>query len=131
MKIQEFNFITGYAKNRIRDQNWNGTLSVGSQNIQIDYSKPVTLERCKKILERCEKETGREYSRIELNHAIYSKTDGNELGDYPEQTFLDKKYVYDAIENSLLIYDRGEPVYANDNGAICNDHAALCDSLFD
>jgi hypothetical protein len=98
----------------------------------VDYSKPVTLERCRAILQTANEISGRNLGVIELRHSIYSKTPGNECGDFAETCYLDKTYRYDPKANSLTIFDRGECVYSNENGQILRGddaHVAYCDGL--
>lgn len=119
MEKQTFNFVIG-----------DGRLVVsadGRVRLAVDHSRPITHKRCAAILLAARELAGRNIQRISIHHSVFSRTAGNECGDWAETCYLDKRYDYDGL--SLIVWDRGQPVYANDNGAICRDQAALWDSL--
>jgi hypothetical protein len=126
---EEFNFVVGFVRtpHGLRDGK---TVTNPEKTIRltVDHSKPITLERCARILDEACKLSGRNLAMISIYHSIYSKTAGNN-GDVAETCYLDKRWDYYPDTNSLLIYDRGEPVYANDNGVICTNQAAIYDSM--
>lgn len=120
MEKQELNFVTGNGETIISPDR--------KIRLTIDYLRPVTLVRCKEILRAAERLSGRTLTKISLYHAIYSKSPGNECGDWAETCYLNMRYDYDLASNSLVIFKDNEPIYANDNGAICRDAVALMDS---
>ncbi len=123
----EHNFIVGFEH-----RNHGRTLFHDGKNLAVDYNRPLTLSRCKDILLKARELTGQELTIIEMHHAIYSKTEGNECGDYPEECFLNKKYIYGFPANSLIIKDGDEVVYINEDGKILRGddaNIAYCDSL--
>lgn len=130
---ETFNFVVGYYKdvNGIsRGETVSGIHEGVEKRLVVDHSRPVTLVRCSEILKTAEKLMQRELTKIEICWSVFSKSEGN-CSDCAEECFEDKKYVYTKSSNSLVIWDKDTPVYANDNGQICRDQAALCDSLFD
>ena len=131
---EEFNFVVGWENGGGRNL-VNGMTVMNPEKtirLQVDYDRPVTLERCREILDKARELSGRDLVGIDLHHSIYDKTPGNECGDFAETCHLDKKYRYLSRDNSLTIFDRGEPVYTNENGVITRgDDAAVAyyDSL--
>lgn len=128
MEKVEHNFVVGFVDGRdgrtvIKNHDGKPT------RLSVDYSCPITLERCAKILNVARSMTGRLLTSITLHHSIYSNTPGNEFGDGPETCFLDMRYDYDGEKNSLVIYKNGEPVYVNDDGEIARDEAAIYDCM--
>lgn len=97
--------------------------------LTVDHSRPITLARCKEIYDAACKLSGRDLSRISICLSTYSVSPGNECGDWPEECYEDKQWDYDPARNILIGWDMGKPVYANDNGQICTDQDALCDTL--
>lgn len=91
----------------------------------------VTLKKCQEIAEKI-RELGHEPKTLKV---ILSKWDdeGYEMGDdskpMPRQT-LNKTAFYNVDKNTLVIWQDGEPVYANANGTICRDRVALADSYY-
>lgn len=131
MSKTENNYVVGFVRAA-----WGGLIDGASVHnpdrtirLEIDYSKPVTLARCAEIMTKARELSGRDLAMISIRRSIYSVTPGNEPGDHAETCYMDKKWDYTAANNSMVIYDRGEPVYANDDGAICTGQAALYDSL--
>lgn len=127
----EHNYVVGFVR-----ATWGGLVDGAAVynpertiRLEVDHSKPITLDRCAEIMSKARELSGRELVMISIRRSIYSKTPGNECGDFAETCYMDKKWDYTASTNSMVIYDRGEPVYANDDGAICTDQAALYDSL--
>jgi len=96
--------------------------------VVIDLDKPVTLKRCRDIC-----------NKFDINHLaindwrFYDRDTGNEipLWDTEEIGYntTKKDYMYRRDFNSLVIWNNGMPVYANDNGDICLDLDALADTL--
>ena len=90
----------------------------------------VTLEKCQEVAGKA-RELGHEPKTLKF---ILSEWDdeGYEMGDdtkpAPKQ-LLNKTVVYDVAQNSMVIWQNGEPIYANDDGIICRNRAALADSL--
>lgn len=100
--------------------------------LAVNYAEPVTLTRCAALFKKAVEFSGRNLGLIELHHSIYSKTPGNECGDFAETCYLDKTYRFDPKANSLTIFDRGECVYSNENGQILRGddaRVAYCDGL--
>lgn len=130
MQKQEFNFVVGFVEDNRQGLLIDGRTIYNPEKtirLEIDYSKSITLQRCAEIMAAARKLSGRDLAMISIRHSIYSKSPDNECGDFPETCYLDKHYDYDARTNSLTIYDRGVPVYANDNGVVCRDQVALFD----
>jgi hypothetical protein len=127
---EEFNFVVGFVRTPYGLRNGR-TVMTPDKTIKLNHSKPITLARCARILvlDEARKLSGRDLAMISIRRSIYSKTPGNECGDFAETCYLDKRWDYYPDTNSLLIYDRGELVYANDNGQVCTNQAALYDSM--
>lgn len=127
---EEFNYVVGFIRTEygLRD----GQTVTNPENtirLEIDHSGPITLDRCSRILKKARELSGRDLAMISIHRSIFSKTPGNECADFPETCYLDKRWDFYPDTNSLLIYDRGEPVYSNDNGQVCTDQVALYDSM--
>lgn len=127
---EEFNYVVGFVRTPygLRD----GQTVTNPENtirLEIDHSRPITLDRCAHILSKARELSGRDLAMISIHRSIFSKTPGNECGDFPETCYLDKRWDFYPDTNSLMIYDRGEPVYSNDNGQVCTDQVALYDSM--
>lgn len=101
----------------------------GKTRLTVDHSQPITLARCATIYAAACKLSGRTYKRLSIRLFVYSVTPGNEYGDGPETCYVVKAWNYDPHRNSLVIWDKGKPVYANDDGVICRDQDALYDTL--
>ena len=129
---EEFNFVVGFilvGRNIV-----DGRAVINPQKsirLQIDHTIPITLVRCAEIMQVARQLSGRPLAYISIRRSIYTVTPGNECSDWAEDCLMDKKWNYDSHTNSLEIFDRGEPVYANNNGSICRDQAALYDCLGD
>jgi len=128
--VEEFNFVVGFTRVDTHGLRDGRTVMSPDKTVKlaVDHSEPITLERCARILEEARKLSGRNLAMISIRRSIYSMTPDND-GDSAETCYLDKRWDYYPDTNSLLIYDRGEPVYANDNGVICTDQAAIYDSM--
>lgn len=125
MERQEYNYVMGFD-----NQSGKAVMSPDETvKLIIDHSKPITLKRAKEIFKAACELSGRDLYKISIELSAYSKTPGNECGDAAEECLIDKKWVYTLKTNSLVIWDKGEPVYANDNGVICTDQVALYDTL--
>ncbi len=120
MEKEELNYVIGWEKNDRGDLIDGYAVMNPERTIRmaVNYNEPVTMARCKHILGVARTLSGRNLVGIDLCHSVYSKTPGNELGDFPEQCFKDKKYSYRPKENSLIISDKGRIVYMNENGSI-------------
>jgi hypothetical protein len=101
----------------------------GKTRLTVDHSESITLARCATIYAAACTLSGRTYKRLSIRLSVYSVTPGNECGDGPETCYVDKHWDYDPHRNSMVIWDKGQPVYANDNGVICRDQDALYDTL--
>lgn len=128
---EEYNYVVGFVR-----ATWGGLIDGAAVHnherticLEVDHSKPITLERCAEIMSKARKLSGRDLAMISIRRSIYSVTPGNECGDHAETCYMDKRWDYTASTNSMATYDRGEPVCYNDDGVICTDQAALYDSL--
>jgi hypothetical protein len=88
----------------------------------------VTIEKCQEVTENIKK-VGHDPEKLEFMLYIYTKSKDNECGDFPEECLLDRKVVYYPKTNCMQIWEKGEPVYENFNGVICDDRVALMDCL--
>ena len=79
----------------------------------MNMSKPVTLQRFKDLAAKLKREFGLDYEYLSVQHC--------------EKT-VDKYYQFLVDENRLLIWDKDEPVYENDNGVITSDPTVLADT---
>ena len=134
MHTEEFRTISGtYPNGRTKAivVKENGTEYIAA----LDMTKPVTLQRMHELKAKLKDKTGIDFNYLEVNHSVY-------LFDCDEETYkeyhqdippcdkpVDKKYQFWADQNRLLIWDRGYPVYENNNGVICKDETALADCL--
>ena len=101
-------------------------------NLRPDMSTALTRDRCSTLLQEARAMTGRNLHRIEVHDSEYSKTPGNECGDFEETCYRDKRYIYEARTDALTIVDDGDVVYINEGGNILRgDDAAVAhaDSL--
>jgi hypothetical protein len=87
----------------------------------------VSMEKCHEITEKV-RSFGHEPKSLDFLLSIYTKTEGNDCGDIPEECLLNRHVHYDIKHNCMTIYDNREPVYQNNNGVICTDFTALMDS---
>ena len=104
----------------------------------MNMSKPVTLQRFKDLAAKLKREFGLDYEYLSVKHSVYEydvDLSSEEIhaitraGDYvPCEKTVDKYYQFWVDENRLLIWDKGEPVYENDNGVITSDPTALADT---
>lgn len=88
----------------------------------------VTIEKCKEVAEKI-KTAGHNPNKLEFMLHIFTKSKDNECRDFPEECLLDRKVVYYPKTNCMQIWEKGEPVYENYNGVICDDRVALMDCL--
>ncbi|ANF73174.1 hypothetical protein A6046_03450 [[Haemophilus] ducreyi] len=103
---------------------------------RLDMTKPVTLKRLQEVAAKLKTHTGEDYEYLDIHHVIYQYDGDKETVEeyikcndyYPHTQPIDKTYKFWVKENRLLILDRGELVYENNNGVICNDPTALADS---
>jgi len=121
MATETLNYVVGF------DQK-NGCTVPG---LEIDHSGPVTLKRCGQIFEKACTLSGRDLSSIHIHLSEFTVTPDNEDGEFPEKCIMNKEWIYTDKSNSLLIYDKGQPVYVNGNGTISSDRDALVDTLND
>ena len=134
MYKEEFSTIIGTYSNgitRVIDFEENGK----KYRATCDMTKPVTLQRMHELKAKLKDKTGIDFNYLEIDHSVY-------LFDCDEETYkeyhqdiplydkpIDKTYQFWAVQNRLLIWDRGYPVYENNNGVICKDETALADCL--
>jgi hypothetical protein len=134
MYKEEFSTIIGTYSNgitRVIDFEENGK----KYRATCDMTKPVTLQRMHELKAKLKDKTGIDFNYLEIDHSVY-------LFDCDEETYkeyhqdiplydkpIDKTYQFWADQNRLLIWDRGYPVYENNNGVICKDETALADCL--
>ena len=97
--------------------------------VMVDMSKPVTRERMSDFA----KQFGAKNSVMIKQYRFFDR-DYNLLN--PEPSFDDvayithtKTFMYFIADDSLVIYEDGAPVYANDAGVICTDKNALADTF--
>jgi len=124
---QTFNYVFGYDR-----ETGNGSVILSPDKktrLAVDHSGPVTLARCREILKKGEKLSGRTFSKIKIVHQVFTKTPGNECGDFPEKCLYDKVFTYNLDENEMMIFEKGEPVYCNSDGVISRDQVALYDNM--
>lgn len=124
-----YNFVTAaYPPSEGFPHGSGRTVIVDGKNVAVNDDEPITLQRCKRLHARLCELTGEALGEIKINLSAFEP--GEYDGANPQ--IWGKTYTYDPRTNSLVIYDRwGMPVYANDNGVVTRDQAALCDSLFD
>lgn len=134
MYKEEFSTISGTYSNgitRVIDFEENGK----KYRATCDMTKSVTLQRMHELKAKLKDKTGIDFNYLEIDHSVY-------LFDCDEETYkeyhqdiplydkpIDKTYQFWADQNRLLIWDRGYPVYENNNGVICKDETALADCL--
>lgn len=103
-----------------------------AHNMQVDLSQPVTLARCREILQRASEMVQANLNEITIHDSEYTKTAGNECGDWPETCLRDKRYTYNRSTDTLVVSNKGVVVYLNEHGSILRgDDAAVAfaDSL--
>ncbi|MBV6717190.1 hypothetical protein KV564_26500 [Paenibacillus chitinolyticus] len=88
----------------------------------------VTLEKCRQLAEKI-KQLGHVPKVLKIDLCIFGKRPEYEKWDYPQECLFDKVATYHVQDNHLLIREKGELVYSNDNGVICKDKIALADSF--
>lgn len=88
----------------------------------------VTIEKCQEVTEKI-KVAGHNPEKLEFPLYIYTQSKDNECGDFPEECLLNRKVVYYPKTNCMRIWEKGEPVFENYNGVICDDRVALMDCL--
>lgn len=101
-------------------------------NMRVDFSEPVTLVRCRKIIDAASAMVGVEMVQITIHDSEYTETPGNECSDWPEKCLRDKQYQYDKRTDTLVISAHGKIIYMNEHGSILRgDDAAVAhaDSL--
>lgn len=119
-----YNYVTAFhpAKN----SSW--AVRPGGQGIEADDSTPITLERMKSLYQFCCDAEQENLGKIKINMSAYLHNDG---GEGPNPQLFNKVYEYNPETNSMIVWEDGMPIYANDNGVICDDQAALCDTIFE
>lgn len=103
-----------------------------AHNMQVDLSQPVTLARCRDILQRASEMVHANLNEITIHDSEYTSTPGNECGDCAEECLRDMKYRYDKRTDTLVVSDKGEVVYLDEHGSVIsgNDAAVVfADSL--
>lgn len=103
-----------------------------AHNMQVDLSQPVTLVRCREILQRASETVQAKLREITIHDSEYTRTPGNECGDWPEECLRDMKYWYDKRADTLVVFDKGVVVCLDEHGSILRgDDAAVvfADSL--
>jgi len=86
----------------------------------------VTIEKCREIIKKLNSMDCFP-KKIEIDLSIFTETEGNEYGDFPEKCLLNKRVFYVVAEDKLLIWKNDMPVYENNHGVICNDPITLAD----
>ena len=119
--------VTGYAPNECGVEIGRGVTSPdGKTRLTVDLSHPITLRRCAEILDRARELSQRPLTRIDISRQTWIAYDADH--DYPREwggkLIRNESWQYTAATNSLVIWDN-ELVYANYNGHICRDQAAL------
>ena len=88
------------------------------------YNSTISIEKFRELAERV-----RVYhpTVLDVDLSVYTHTEGNEFGDYPEECLLNRKESYNISKDKLLIWENNNPVFENDHGVITNDPVALAD----
>lgn len=88
----------------------------------------VTMDKCKSIIEALRNEYNYEPKSLKIDLCIYTKTPGNEYGDFPEECLLHKIVTYGVQNNRLRVWQNRDLVYENWDGEISRDPVALADT---
>lgn len=114
----------------------NGNRSNLGKVIYTRSNSPITRDRCHDIAKNIEATFGVvvEDLRIIMDRYDYQALSGDDVdlalsGDIGVKKIVDKHARYDAQRDSLLIWQDGEYVYANDAGVVTRDAVAIADSL--
>lgn len=119
---------------------WLVVVNGGRSNLgKVIYTRsnsPITLARCRDITNNIEATFGVvvEDLRIIMDRYNYQSLSDDDVelvlsGDIGVEKIVDKYARYDAQRDSLLIWQDGEYVYANDAGVVTRDAVAIADSL--
>ena len=102
----------------------------------ITRKDPITVKKCKKIVEKVEKAFNIDIKciKIMMSQYDYKSITPDEYisvicGDYNVKRLVNKNAYYYPKRNRLIIWEDDMPVYENDNGIICRDEVALADCL--
>ena len=93
--------------------------------VEITDNK-VGIEDCQKAVKRLA-EFDCHPSKLQFMLSVYTETEGNECGDFPEECLLNCDVFYFVNENRMIIYKDDMPIFENNNGVICNDPVTLAD----
>lgn len=77
----------------------------------------VTLEKCHELVKNI-RELGHEPKDLKFLLSIFTRTDGNECGDFPEECLLNKEITYNVRYDLLQVYKDDEFIYENKGGVI-------------
>lgn len=86
----------------------------------------VTIKKCHDIIKNLANFDCHPH-KLTIDLSVYTQTEGNEFGDYPEECLLKKVVYYNVDKDKLVIWKNGLPVYENNHGVICRDSVALAD----
>lgn len=95
--------------------------------VEMDMSRTVTLERMRRLWDRLEHLTGLHFPVISVEHKIICLSGGRAETEEKQQ---DKTYRYNKVEDCLIVFDRGVPVYENKAGAVCTDTDKLAEKYW-
>jgi hypothetical protein len=102
----------------------------GKTRLEVDHSRPITLARCAEIHAKACALAQQALGTITIKLSVYEcDCTPADLMDCTHRPVVAKSWVFTPRHNSLVVWDRDTPVYANDNGRICRDQVALADTL--
>lgn len=104
---------------------------------EIAQDELLTLERCRELAQRASGLLGDTVTRMRIFHTVDAAerqtfVDSDYYwgeGEWPIQHLVAREYRYNAERNALLVIQDNEYLMTNDDGDICNDEAAIADTL--
>lgn len=131
--MKKFSFVSGFIYNT--EDNSNYSFGVYTE---LNHFGTITLKECQDINNKLKEKLLKENQylksfKIDLSDYIEYNQNGTPVLSSEENPFArkgsQKEARYSIEHNRLRIYKDGLPVYENNDGIICNDEVALCDSL--
>ena len=128
--MKKLSFVSGFIYNKETNRSFGGYA-------ELNQNETITLQEAKELYGKIASELKKdEYiKKIEIDLSNYHEYNDNGTPVFSSEENpnamkgIEKVAKYYPKSNTLRIYRSGTPIYENADGMICDDEAALCDSL--
>ncbi|CAB1251787.1 protein of unknown function [Ruminococcaceae bacterium BL-6] len=95
------------------------------KNLQTHIANStITIEKCRDLVKACHDHNCFP-DELEIFLDVWTKTEGNECGDWPEEQLLDRTAKYSIEKDTLTIWENDKCVLENHSGILCTDKKEL------